>query len=264
MPRHLATLICTAVLLLAGCTVTVPGTPAPAPGAAGLDAAAPDAAAPNAAGPAVAPSVDATPPAQPPAPRPSTGPGSFDPVVSGWKPVHSVQRAALYDVPPTWEVNSEDTIVGFGTRNGSVVVAASGSASVGKNACGQFSSLATSVVKHSTSSDLATASRLEAQQWAGAAFLDSQDKRPTLRTGAPETITTATGKSAVIVKVTATAASAIGPCGTKGVAYAVSATGFTGRLGPTAILIVVAGAGFPNAVPDDRIRQILTTLRPEA
>ncbi|HEX8582124.1 MAG TPA: hypothetical protein VF640_07340, partial [Acidimicrobiales bacterium] len=63
---------------------------------------------------------------------------------------------------------------------------------------------------------------------------------------------------------TATAASPIGPCGREGVAYAVAATGFTGRLGPTAILVVVAGTGFPHAVPDDRIRRILTTLRPEA
>ena len=251
------TLICAALLLATGCTVAVPGTAAPAPGAA------PIAPAPDAGAPAVAPSV-ADAPAQPTAPRPTAGLGAFDPVVDGWKTVRSTQRAALYDVPPTWTVNSEDTIVGFGTRNGSVVVAASGSASVGKNACGQFSSLATSVVKHSTSSDLATASRLEAQQWAGAAFLDSTDRRPTLRTAAPQTIKTRTGRTAVIVKVTATAASPIGPCGTQGVAYAVSATGFTGRLGPTAILVVVAGTGFPNAVPDERLRQILTTLRPEA
>jgi hypothetical protein len=249
MRRHLITLICTAALLVVtGCTVVVPGTPAPAPGAA------PDA----------TPSVSATPLAQPSAPRPTAGLGAFDPVVGGWKTVRSTQRAALYDVPPDWTVNSEDTIVGFGTRNGQVVVAASGSASVGENACGRFTSLATSVVKHSTSDDLATASRLEAQQWAGAAFLDSQDRRPTLRTARPETITTATGKSAVVVKVTATAASSVGLCGPTGIAYAVSVTGFTGRLGPTAILVVVAGSNFPKAVPDGQIRQILTTLRPEA
>jgi hypothetical protein len=249
MPRHLTMLICATALILTGCTVVVPGTPAPAPDTAA----------------AVAPSVAAVaPPTQPSAPRPTAGPAAFEPVVDGWKTVRSTQRAALYDVPPDWTVNSDDTIVGFGTRNGQVVVAASGSASVGENACGRFTSLATSVVKHSTSDDLATASRLEAQQWAGAAFLDSQDRRPTLRTGRPETITTATGKSAVIVKVTATAASSVGLCGPTGVAYAVSATGFTGRLGPTAILIVVAGTDFPKAVPDAQIRKVLTTLRPES
>jgi hypothetical protein len=260
MPRHLMTLICTAVLLLAtGCTVAVPGTPAPAPDAVG---ASPDA--PDAAGSAVAPSVAAaTALAQPTAPRPTAGLGAFEPVVDGWKAVRSTQRAALYDVPPDWTVNSEDTIVGFGTRNGQVVVAASGSASVGDNACGQFTSLATSVVTHAKGTDLATASRLAAQQWAGVAFLDSQDRRPTLRTAAPETITTATGKTASVVKVTATAASTLGLCGPTGVAYAVSATGFSGKLGPTAIVVVVAGTGFPRAVPDDQIRRILTTLRPE-
>jgi hypothetical protein len=244
-------LICMAALLGAGCTIPGPETPA------------------STAVPSVSatPAPDAVPtltrPAQYPAPRPSAtaAAGGADPVISGWSTVHSTQRAALYDVPPGW--TPEDTITGFGTNGGQLLVAASGSASVGKNACGQSTSLATSVVKHSTSSDLATASTLEAQQWAGAAFLDSDDHRPTLRTGTPETVTTLTGERAVIVKVTAKAASAIGNCGDDGVAYAVSATGFTGRLGPTAILVVVAATGFPAAVPDGEIRQILTTLRPE-
>jgi hypothetical protein len=247
-------LICMAALLGAGCTIPGPETPA-------------STAVPSVSG---TPAPDAVPtltrPAQYPAPRPSAtaAAGGADPVISGWSTVHSTQRAALYDVPPGWTVNSEDTITGFGTNGGQLLVAASGSASVGKNACGQSTSLATSVVKHSTSSDLATASTLEAQQWAGAAFLDADDHRPTLRTGKPETITTATGKRAVIVEVTATAASSIGPCGPKGAAWAVSATGFTGPLGPTAILVVVAATGLPAAVPDGEIRQILATLRPDS
>ena len=258
MPRHLATLICTAALLLAGCTVAVPGTAAPAPGAARPAAAPPDAAAP-----AAAPSAGEAAPARPTASEPTAGPAAFDPLVGGWKAVRSTQRAALYDVPASWTVNSEDTIVGFGTRSGQVVVAASGSASVGQDACRRFTSLATSVVKHSTSRNLAEAARLEARQWADAGFLDAQDRRPTLRTGPPQTITTLTGRRAVVVKVTATAASSIGPCGPKGAAYAVAATGFAGRLGPTAILIVVASNGFADAVSEPQIRQILTTLRPE-
>jgi hypothetical protein len=249
--RHVLPLLCAAALVLGtGCTVPDRGSPAPA------------------SAPSAAPPATLTRPMQFPAPRPSadpapTGPATAEPVIAGWNTVRSTQRAALYDVPPGWTVNSEDTITGFETKGGQVIVAGSGSASVGKNACGQYTSLATSVVKHSTSDDLPTASTLEAQQWAGAAFLDSEDHRPTLRTGKPETITTLSGKTAVIVKVTATAASSIGPCGPQGAAYAVSATGFTGRLGPTAILIVVAGSGFASAVPDDEIRQILTTLRPE-
>ena len=83
------------------------------------------------------------------------------------------------------------------------------------------------------------------------------------RRAKPEQITTLTGKPAVIVKVDATAASTTGTCGLKGAVYAISATGFTGELGPTAILVVVAGSGFDRAVPEPEIRQILTTLRPE-
>jgi len=48
-----------------------------------------------------------------------------------------------------------------------------------------------------------------------------------------------------------------------GMVYALSAGGFTGKLGPTVILVIVADTGLANAVPEGEIRQILTTLRPE-
>jgi len=177
--------------------------------------------------------------------------------------VRSVKRAALYDVPPDWNVNSEDTLVGYQTNDGKLLVGATGSASAGDNACGKNMSLAISAVKHSTDGDLAGASTAQAVAWADAAFRDSNDKRPALKTEKPEQVSTLTGKPAVMVKVDATAAHATGTCGTKGAVYAISATGFTGELGPTAILIVVAGVGFDRAVPEAEIRQILTTLRPE-
>ncbi len=177
--------------------------------------------------------------------------------------MRSVKRAALYDVPPDWNVNSEDTFVGYQTKDGKVLVGATGSASVGDNACGKNTSLAISAVKHSTDGDLTGASTSQALEWADAAFRDSNDKRPALKPGKPEQVNTLTGKPAVVVKVDATAAHASGTCGTKGAVYAISATGFTGELGPTAILVIVAGVGFDRAIPETEIRQILTTLRPE-
>ena len=67
----------------------------------------------------------------------------------------------------------------------------------------------------------------------------------------------------MVVKVAARTASRAGACKlTGGAVYAVSATGFTGELGPTAILVVVADVGRPDAVPEAEIRQILSTLRP--
>jgi hypothetical protein len=229
-----------AVLLLTSCTVAVTGAPAAitrsAPGAA---EAAPTSAAPG--GSALVVTA----------------------VVPGWNTVRSVKRAALYDVPPDWTVNSEDTLVGYQAEDGKLLVGATGSASVGDDACGKNQSLAISAVKHSTDADLAGSSKSIALEWADAAFRDEQDRRPTIRAQRPERITTLTGKPAVIVKVDATALSTSGTCGTKGAVYAVSATGFTGELGPTAILVVVAGTGFDRAVPEPEIRQILTTLRPE-
>ena len=231
-----------AVLLVTSCTVSVSGAPAaiaravPQSGAV----APPSAGAPSSNSSLVVASV-----------------------VPGWNTVRSVKRAALYDVPPDWTVNSEDTFVGYQAKDGKLLVGATGSASVGDDACGKNMSLAISAVKHSTDADLAGSSKSIALEWADAAFRDEKDTRPTIRAGRPEHITTLTGKPAVIVKVDATAAHSTGTCGLKGAVYAVSATGFTGELGPTAILVVVAGSGFDRAVPEPEIRQILTTLRPE-
>jgi hypothetical protein len=230
-----------AALVLAGCTVPVAGIPAADTGSGATSSPA----APSATG------------------SPSNGPLIVKPLVTGWNTARSTKRAALYDVPPAWTVKSEDTIVGFETNDGKLLVAASGSASVGDDACGKYTSLALSAVKHSEGSNLVQASTVEAQAWADAAFRDSNDKRPALRTGKAEKVTTLTGKPAVIVKVDATAPKPIGNCGTKGAAYALSATGFTGQFGPTAILVVVATVGTEGAIPESEIRQILTTLRPE-
>jgi hypothetical protein len=235
--------VCAAcVLLLASCTVSVSGVPAavtrPAPTSAEV--------APSSAGAS-----------------PSNSSLIVTSVVPGWNTVRSVKRAALYDVPPDWNVNSEDTLVGYQSNDGKLLVGATGSASVGDDACGKNMSLAISAVKHSTDGDLAGASTSQALEWADAAFRDSNDKRPALKTEKPEQVNTLTGKPAVVVKVDATAAHTSGTCGTKGAVYAISATGFTGELGPTAILIVVAGVGFNRAIPEAEIRQILTTLRPE-
>jgi len=231
-----------AVLLLTSCTVAVPGAPAaitqpvPKPG----DVASSSAGAPPSGSSLVVASV-----------------------VPGWNTVRSVKRAALYDVPPDWTVNSEDTLVGYQAKDGKLLVGATGSASVGDDACGKNQSLAISAVKHSTDGDLAGSSKSLALEWADAAFRDENDKRPTISAERPERVSTLTGKPAVIVKVDATAVSTSGTCGLEGAVYAISATGFTGELGPTAILVVVAGSGFDRAVPEAEIRQILTTLRPE-
>jgi hypothetical protein len=243
MRRNTLGVVCAAsVLLLTGCTVPVSGVPAAAarPAPTSNDAAAGSASA-----------------------SPSNGSLVVSSVVPGWNTVRSVKRAALYDVPPDWTVNSEDTLVGYQSKDGKLLVGATGSASAGDDACGKNMSLAIAAVKHSTDGDLAGASTASAQEWADAAFLDANDKHPALETERPEKVNTLTGKPAVIVKVDAVAAHTTGTCGLKGAVYAISATGFTGELGPTAILIVVAGVGFDRAIPETRIRQILSTLRPE-
>jgi hypothetical protein len=202
-------------------------------------------------------------PADPVEPAPAVQPVVLDPLVPGWSPVRSVKRAAVYDVPPSWRVLTESTIIGYETAKGERV-AASGAADFGSGVCGSESaSLAVAGVKHDTGTDLPRAADSTAREWADLAYRDDKERRPRLTVDPPETITTRTGRPAVLVKVTARAASRTGPCKiTGGVVYALSATGFTGELGPTAILVVVADVGRPDAVPEAEIRQILDTLRP--
>ena len=200
--------------------------------------------------------------AEPLSAAPTVTPVVLDPQVPGWSPVRSVSRAAAYDVPPSWKVLTETTIVGY--ESGNDRVAASGAAEFGTGACGgQNSSLALSGVKHDTGTDLARAAQATAREWADLAYRDDKQRRPRLTVGQPETITTRGGQPAAVVKVTAKTASRTGACKlTEGAVYAVAATGFTGELGPTAILVVVADVGRPDAVPETEIREILGTLRP--
>ena len=128
---------------------------------------------------------------------------------------------------------------------------------------GPESSLATAGIRHDTGTDLVLAAEATAREWAGIAFRDDKDRLPRLAVGAPEETTTMAGRRAVVVKVTARTASRTGACRlTEGVVYAASATGFSGELGPTAILVIVADAGRPDGVADAEIRRILSTLRP--
>jgi len=187
-----------------------------------------------------------------------------EPVIPGWNTVRSPSRAALYDVPPAWTVALESALVGFESKDQKLLVIGNGSASVGRGTCGENNSLAVSVVRHSDQRNLGEASTMEAQNWAYVAYRSPDDRPPTLRTGRPQTITTLSGQRASLVRVSATTAGPVNSCGgTQGAVYALSAGGFTGQLGPTVILVIVADTGLPNAVPEGEIRQILTTLRPE-
>ncbi|MEJ3656862.1 hypothetical protein WEH80_28270 [Actinomycetes bacterium KLBMP 9759] len=240
--RALLVLSLVAAAALSGaCTTAVPGQARPDPVALAEPA------------PTTAPA---------PTGRPSTEiPLVVEPVIPGWSPVRSVKRAAIYDVPPTWTVLGEGVIVGYGEPDKGGVLG-SGAAEFGKEACGQYSSLALAVTKHDPGTDLTAASQAWAEIWADRAYTDDEQRRPTVTLGPPEQITTITGLPAAIVKAEADLPSPDPECNTtKGAAYVVSATGFTGELGPTVSLIVVADVDSPKSVPEAEIRQILSTLR---
>lgn len=252
-PRHRAGPL-VAVLLLAlvctGCAITIRGTPA-------------------AAEPPLRTSAPPTPlPTGRPTPTgvPGLVPLVVQPVIPGWSPVRSVNRAAAYDVPPTWTVLSEDTVVGFEDPNTlEPRVASTGVAEFGEGVCSESGSIALAVIRHDEGDDLAVASKNNAEVWADAAYRDDDDAQPELETGPPERVTTVTGLPAVIVKVDVTTASPVTDCGiTTATVWAISATDFDGELGPTVSLVILVDGGVPETVPEPEIRRILSTLRPVA
>ena len=187
----------------------------------------------------------------------------LDPLVPGWSPVRSVKRAAVYDVPPSWQVLTETTIVGYETEQGQRV-AASGAAEFGTGACGsENSSLAArrGQARHrhrpgpGGRGDRSRVGRPGLPRRQGAPA--PAHRRPAGDDHHPGRAAGRAGQGDRADRVPGRRLQA-----DRGAVYAISATGFTGELGPTAILVVVADIGRPDAVPEAEIRQILGTLRP--
>jgi hypothetical protein len=195
---------------------------------------------------------------------PAVAPVVIDPLVSGWSPARSPDMAAVYDVPPDWRVRPEGTALSIETAPGKGV-SASGVALLGSTSCEDPSYwIGATAVMYESDPDLAAAAANAARAWGHHQYLDDQKRAPELTVGAPEKITTLAGQPAVTVAVQARPASRIGSCRiSRGVVHAIAATGYRGKLGPTAILVVITDLGRSDTVPDTLIRQILTTLRPD-
>ena len=239
-----ATVACAVAVAIAaaGCTTAVPGSAVAAPGAASVTP---------------RPSVSGTPTARP-------VPVVINPVVPGWVPVRSVNRAAAYDVPPEWKLFGEGVIVGFEDPvTFKPRVASTGVAQLESGRCAEERPVARAVLRHDTGSDLGAAALNNAAAWANATFRDDRDGEPRLTPHPPEAITTLTGQQATVVKVDAAFAGPQTSCPARsGAAYAVSAGGYRGELGPVVVLVVLTFVGVPAEPSDAQVRQILTSLRP--
>jgi hypothetical protein len=189
----------------------------------------------------------------------------IDPLVSGWSPARAPDVAAVYDVPPDWQVQPEGDTISITSEPGKGV-SASGVALLNTNACGGSPyQTAAAGVMYETEADLAAAATNAARAWGHYRFVDNENRPPELTVGAAENLTTLAGQPAVTVAVEARAASRVGPCKvSRGVVHAIAATGYAGKLGPTAILVVINDLGRSDTVPDPQVRQILTTLRPDS
>jgi molecular chaperone DnaK len=180
------------------------------------------------------------------------------PVVSGWQTVSSPDRGAAYDVPAGWKVSSQGTIGGFETKTGDRAVG-KGYASFASDFCTQYSSKAASALTGSKEADPAAGARDVATRWAKVAFTDDNTGvTPPLQTGAPQVVTTLTGKAGSLVEVTAPLTKDKDCAAPAGSVYAFAMPS-TGK--GTFVLVVYAARGVPDELSAAVVRQIASSVR---
>ncbi|MGZ6801007.1 MAG: Hsp70 family protein, partial [Mycobacteriaceae bacterium] len=180
------------------------------------------------------------------------------PVVSGWQTVASPDRGAAYDVPAGWKAFSQGTIGGFETKTGDRVVG-KGYASFASDFCTQYSSKGASALTGSKEADPAAGARDVATRWAKVAFTDDNTGvTPPLQTGAPQVVTTLTGKAGSLVEVTAPLTKEKDCAAPAGSVYAFAMPSTDKG---TFVLVVYAARGVPDELSAAVVRQIASSVR---
>ncbi|MGZ6772882.1 MAG: hypothetical protein ACXVGA_10180, partial [Mycobacteriaceae bacterium] len=192
------------------------------------------------------------------APTTTTSAVASLPVVSGWQTVASPDRGAAYDVPAGWKAFSQGTIGGFETKTGDRVVG-KGYASFASDFCTQYSSKAASALTGSKEADPAAGARDVATRWAKVAFTDDNTGvTPPLQTGAPQVVTTLTGKAGSLVEVTAPLTKEKDCAAPAGSVYAFAMPSTDKG---TFVLVVYAARGVPDELSAAVVRQIASSVR---
>lgn len=207
--------------------------------------------------------TDDTPAAQPPrttAPRASRSSAprySVAPVLKGWQAVAADLERVAYDVPPDWKVEEPGTLVGFEDTTGprtAIHAVSTYQPEACVNASGSYRAHAG--FTKLTGRDPRSAAGAVARLWAEAAA-----QKPQGDPSVPEPPAVATHISTGAPAWTASATVTPRPGYCEPPTLKITTVTF-GVAGGTAVFVIYADQGVPDALPDTITDRIITTLRP--
>lgn len=177
--------------------------------------------------------------------------------VPGWRPVPRKERGIAYDVPRSWSVESEGTLLGFENSDGTPKVLMGGAARHKKDWCGTDERAVTGTKGATGAKSTADAARTAAASWARAAYTD--EFGGTVRVGGTVSFTNKHGLKGSMVTATVTGTSeAKDKCASDGLVRAVAVKDSDGEY---AVWIVVADTGVEDAVTAREIETMTGSLR---
>ncbi|MET9364227.1 hypothetical protein ABZX93_25405 [Streptomyces sp. NPDC006632] len=215
------------------------------------------------------PSASGSGPAAPssPAANPRGAGTDVKPVIAGWKVVVNPTRGDAFDVPPDWEVDSPGMSVGWSDDadpNGFGGMMMTSPAYYKSKWCTTKSgsgntentALATVGTKGANGAKSTDDAAEQADDWLYYAY--TQPDKNHITSEKPVPYTTKSGLQGSVVRAKATGAKKTDKCSTDGQSVLF---GFKTAKGDLAAWSLIAGTGVSDAVPEDTIQKILSTIR---
>ncbi|WP_121435312.1 hypothetical protein [Actinomadura pelletieri] len=200
-----------------------------------------------------------TSPPRSPEPEPTS---TVRPKVKGWDAVSSAKYGLTYDVPKSWRILRSGVLHGYESIDGGKPVAMSAGAVYLDDACkdgdDEFSRGRTGFQQY-VEDDVTGVAKHAAKRWATLGFTEKGQPAPVVTVGAPRTVRV--GRAGAVHVRADVVVKARGKCVTPaGVVHAVAIPGVAPDL--TTTFVLVAGRGFPEALPDTVIEKVVGSLRP--
>ncbi|MFG3281186.1 hypothetical protein [Streptomyces sp. NPDC048111] len=213
-----------------------------------------------------APASDSAAPSSP-APNPRGAGTEVKPVIAGWKVVVNPAKGEAFDVPPDWEVDSPTMSVGWSDKadkNGFGGMTMSAPAYYKSSWCvvqtpgarDQKTPLVTVGTKGANGAKSTDEAAEQADDWLYFAY--TQPDKDHITSEKPVPYTTKSGLQGSVVRAKTTGVKKTDKCTTEGQAVLF---GFKTPKGDLAAWSLIANTGVPDAVSDDTIQKILSTIR---
>ncbi|MFG2720452.1 hypothetical protein ACGFW5_19460 [Streptomyces sp. NPDC048416] len=202
-----------------------------------------------------------------PAANPRGAGNDVKPVIAGWKVVVNPARGDAFDVPPDWEVDSPTMSVGWSDKadpNGFGGMMMSGPAHYKSKWCttkgdsgrDESSSLADVGTKGASGAKSTAEAAEQADDWLYFAYTQPDKDHITAEKAVP--YTTKSGLQGSVVRAKTTGVKKTSKCSTEGQSVLF---GFKTANGDLAAWSLLANTGVPDAVTEDTIQKILSTIR---